>query len=154
MRDPDLILRRAKASDVTGFAHCLDAAYARYRTTITDLPDMTQGCAEEIANHQVWLVSHHDRIVGCLVLKTHPDHMMLANVAVAPDFGGRGIGRALIDLSETQFLQQGYDTMRLNTHAAMTDNLALYGHLGWVERSRTGETVTMEKHLDRLGSQP
>ena len=73
--------------------------------------------------------------------------MKLANLAVHPDHGGKGLGRSLIELSEREATRQGFDEMRLNTHVDMPDNVQLYQHLGWVEVSRNGNTVFMKKHL-------
>jgi len=73
--------------------------------------------------------------------------MKLANLAVHPDHGGRGMGRSLIELSEREATRQGFDKMRLNTHVDMPDNVQLYQHLGWVEVSRNGNAVSMKKHL-------
>ena len=37
--------------------------------------------------------------------------------------------------------------MRLNTHAAMPDNVALYQHLGWETSGQHGNTVAMRKAI-------
>ena len=149
MHDPALKIRRAVASDAAGFARCLDAAYLRYRTRIPDLPDMSQGCAEEIADHQVWVVEHQNSIVAGLVLKPKDTFMMLANIAVSPEFAGRGIGRSLMDLCEDETARQGFASMRLNTHAGMSENISLYQRLGWTELNRDRTTVSMEKQIVR-----
>ena len=55
--------------------------------------------AAAIAEGAVWVETDPD-LVGVLVLRTEPDHLLLENVAVRPDAQGRGIGRAMIDFAE------------------------------------------------------
>ena len=74
--------------------------------------------------------------------------MKLANVAVHPDHGGKGLGRKLMALSEGEARKQGYCEMRLNTHVEMPKNARFYVRLGWEETARTGNTVSMRKLLD------
>ena len=57
------------------------------------------------------------------------------------------MGRKLIELAEAEARRQGVDEMRLNTHVDMPENVRLYEHLGWVEVSRSTNTVSMTKHL-------
>jgi ribosomal protein S18 acetylase RimI-like enzyme len=144
-------IRRATPKDAAALSACIDAAYAIYADRITDLPPVSEGCAEDIANHQVWVAVQGHTIIGGLVLIPQGDHLKLANLAVHPAQGGKGIGRALIEHSEHEAKRQGYDKMRLNTHADMPENIALYRHLGWVEVARVGHRVSMIKRLQSDG---
>lgn len=141
------VIRPANPSDADALADCIDAAYARYAQSIPDLPPVSEGCAEDIANNQVWVVLQDDKIIAGLVLVAGDGFMKLANVAVHPNHGGKGLGRDLIALSEREAARQGYREMRLNTHVDMPTNVQLYEHLGWVEMKRSFNTVTMTKHL-------
>lgn len=141
----DWILRRAEQSDAAGLAACIDAAYAPYAARLPDLPDVSGGVAEEIAQHQVWVAEFDGTIIGGLVIIPQPDFMLLANVAVHPKHAGTGLGRALLELAETDSLDQGYRELRLSTHVDMPDNVRLYEHLGWNEIQREGNKVAMKK---------
>lgn len=147
MPSEQFTIRRATPDDADALAHCIDAAYARYQGQITDLPPVSEGCAEEIATNQVWVVACDGDIIGCLVLAIRGDVLKLANLAVHPEHGGQGIGRKLIELGVSEACAQGYDEIHLNTHAKMTDNITLYQKLGWIETARQGNTVSMCKRI-------
>jgi GNAT superfamily N-acetyltransferase len=140
-------IRAAQAADASALVVCIDAAYAHHAARIADLPLVSDGCAEDIANNQVWVAEQGDKIVAGLILIAGDGFMKLANLAVHPDHGGKGLGRKLVELSEYAAKQQGFSEIRLNTHVDMPENVRLYHHLGWSEVSRHGNTVSMEKHL-------
>ena len=143
----DITIRRAEPGDADDLGRCLDAAYAHYAERIDDLPPMSEGCAEEIADHLVWVAEASGVILGGLVLIPGDGFMLLANVAVHPDGRGAGIGRRLLTLAETETVARGYPEMRLNTHAGMPETIALYARNGWTETGRRGTTVSMRKGL-------
>lgn len=141
------VIRPAQAADADALAACIDAAYAQYTELLSDMPSVSEGCAEDIANNQVWVAVQGDVITAGLILITGDGFMKLANLAVRPDHGGKGLGRQLIALSEREARRQGFAEMRLNTHVDMPKNIRLYQSLGWAEASRTGNTVSMKKCL-------
>ncbi|MCJ8309177.1 MAG: GNAT family N-acetyltransferase [Rhizobiaceae bacterium] len=142
-------LRKATLQDVPDIVACIDAAYARYRDKIADLPPVSDGVEEDIRDNQVWVIETDGDLAGVLVLvaASGADFIKLANVAVHPDHGGKGLGRALIDHAIATCKDQGFDEIRLNTHAAMTDNIGLYQHLGWHEIGRSETTVSMSRKI-------
>lgn len=145
MSDPRI--RKAKIADAEALATCIDNAYARFANRLTDLPPVSQGCAEDIVENQVWVAVELGKIIGGLVIVSHEDSMKIANVVVHPDHGGKGLGRKLIYHACSQAKNQGYDEIKLNTHVAMPENLRLYAHLGFEEVLRKGNTVSMRKFL-------
>lgn len=90
-------------------------------------------------------------IVGLIVLLPASDHLLLDNVAVRPDRQGSGLGRRLIAFAESEAGRLGYGELRLYTHAAMTENIALYRRLGFEETGRGREAgydrIFMRKRL-------
>ncbi len=144
-----IVIRRAGPEDADGLGTCLEAAYAADAARIHDLPAMAEGCAEDIAEHLVWVAEAEGQILGGLVLIPRDGFMLLANVAVHPDGRGTGIGRRLLELAETEAVARGHDEMRLNTHAEMADTIALYARNGWIETGRKGTKVSMRKALGR-----
>ncbi len=140
-------LRRATIGDAGGFETCIRDAYARYARDIPDLPEVAGGIVEDITAHQVWVAVTKDQIIGGLVLILAEEHMILANIAVAPSMTGQGVGRALMAKAEHLCREHGMVELRLSTHAAMPDNVRLYEHLGWRETGRDGNKVHMAKMI-------
>lgn len=143
-------IRKALLADAETVAACIDAAYAGYSNRITDLPSVSDGCAEEIMQDRVWLAIQDDEIAGALFLVPQDGFMKLANLVVHPKHGGKGLGTELIAFAELEAIRQGYIEMRLNTHTLMPENVALYKKLDWVELSRNGNTVSMKKELQAV----
>jgi GNAT superfamily N-acetyltransferase len=87
-----------------------------------------------------------------IVLLAKPDHLLLDNIAVRPDSQGQGLGRLLIAFAEDEARRLGHAELRLYTHEAMTENLTLYGRLGFVETGRGQQAgynrVFMTKRLN------
>jgi len=140
-------IRRAILADVDALVSCIDAAYAKYENRISDMPPVSDGVAEEITNNQVWVAVEGGEIIAGLFLVPQDEFMKLVNLAVHPSHGGKGLGRKLTELAESEARRQGYNEMRLNTHAAIPENIQLYEHLGWAEVSRNGNNVTMRKYI-------
>ncbi len=79
-------------------------------------------------------------LAGVLVLEDAGDGTLLVdNVAVAPSAQGKGLGRALIAFAEAEAQRRGLCEVRLYTNVLMTENLALYGRLGFRETGRVSE---------------
>jgi len=64
--------------------------------------------------------------------------MLLDNVAVSPEARGKGYGRRWIEFAEEETRRQEFETIRLYTNTAMTENISLYERLGYIE-TRRGE---------------
>lgn len=134
-------------TDADALASCIDAAYAKYKRHVPDLPPVSEGIADDIANHVVWVAVEAGNVVAGLFLVPQDQCMKLANLAVDPLHGGKGIGRKLMAIAEREATRLGYREMRLNTHVAMPENVSLYEHWGWEEFARQGNTVSMRKTL-------
>lgn len=147
MAAPNSRIRKAVLADADAIVKCIEAAYARYATHIADLPPVSEGCAEEILQDRVWVAVQDNDIAGALILVPQDSFMKLANLAVNPRHGGKGLGTGLITFAEQEAVRQGYTRMQLNTHVQMPENVALYRKLGWVEYARIANTVSMRKAL-------
>jgi ribosomal protein S18 acetylase RimI-like enzyme len=144
--------RSAEAADAARVAELVDAAYGHYVERIGMLPGpMTEDYAEVIGNRQVTVAEHHGAIVGIVVLSVTDEGFLVDNVAVHPSHRGAGLGRALLEFAEAEARRAGFDSIYLYTHEQMTENLALYSRIGYVEYDRRSQgafsLVYLRKHL-------
>jgi len=143
---PNWKIRPAQAQDADALTKCIDTAYAIYNDRIIDLPAVSEGIAEDIRAHNVWVAEADQSVVGGLILIPRDGFALLANVAIDPIFRGRGLGRRLIERAEEECLRLSLRELRLTSHVAMPETLGLYEHLGWKETGRSGNKVHMTKH--------
>jgi ribosomal protein S18 acetylase RimI-like enzyme len=92
-----------------------------------------------IARGVVYVLTSGDNIEGVAVLIPHTDHMLLENIAVHPHYQGKGLGGRLMTFVEDSTRAAGLPEVRLYTNERMTENLALYRHLGYEEMERRTE---------------
>ena len=97
------------------------------------------------------LTAEEGAVVGLVDLVLEPDTMLLNNIAVHFAVKGRGYGRRLLEYAEQTTREAGRPTLRLFTNALMTENIALYTRIGFVETGRDvidgRERVNMAKRL-------
>ncbi len=142
-----ILVRSARNEDAAELELCFLRAYAPFLKTLPDLPPVTEGLAEEIAAHDVFVIEADGRLLGGLILYVSEEAARIANLAVDPEHAGQGYGRRLLATAEQQCLMLGRSEIELTTHAAMDDAQALYRHLGWNEVGRAGNRVFMRKVL-------
>ena len=141
-------LRRATADDVATVTACAVEAFRTYiaRLGLTPRP-MTRDYAQAIAHLQVWVAERPEQQIGAALLLDVTDEGFLIDViAVHPDHQGS-------ELAEREALRQGHASIYLFTNEKMTENLALYQRIGYVEYRREsldGRTrVYLRKPLTR-----
>ncbi|WP_245418020.1 GNAT family N-acetyltransferase [Cohaesibacter celericrescens] len=81
------------------------------------------------------------------MLVAQGEAMKLINIAVHPEHSGKGVGRILIALCQTEARRQGYQEIRFCSHVAIPENIDLYQDLGWQEAARNGNVVSMTKQV-------
>jgi ribosomal protein S18 acetylase RimI-like enzyme len=129
------------------------AAYAPYVERIGKAPGpMLDDYEKRIAEGSVSVLEGADGVISAIiVLLPHGDHMLLDNIAVRPEAQGQGLGRRLVAFGESEARRRGFAELRLYTHQKMTENIALYRRLGFVETGRGREDgydrVFMAKRL-------
>jgi len=139
--------RRARIGDVAAISTCIEAAYAAYRQAGIALPPVADGIAEDIRDNQVWVAEAEAEVAGVLIAVVGNAAWHLANIAVDPQYSGRGVGRQLLDVLERAAWAAGAQRLNLTTHVEMPQNIALYQHLGWSETGREESKVFMQKGL-------
>ncbi|HEY2550115.1 MAG TPA: GNAT family N-acetyltransferase [Streptosporangiaceae bacterium] len=132
-----VLVRQAEPADAAALAAIADAAYRGYVPAIGARPaPMTADYAAVIRDRQTWVAVEDDVIVGLIVLRQRPGHLLIENVAVHPAAQRRGIGTILLDRAERQAAIAGVAELRLYTHETMTANQAYYRRHGYRETHR------------------
>jgi GNAT superfamily N-acetyltransferase len=148
------MIRCARPADRAAIERIVRAAYGLYVERIGKPPGpMLDDYTALISDGRVSVLEEADRTMAAIiVLLPEPDHLLLDNIAVRPDRQGQGLGRRLIAFAEEQARRLGHSEVRLYTHEKMTENIALYTRLGFVETGRGQKAgydrVFMTKRLD------
>ncbi len=150
----EFTVRLATTADIAAVTSCVKSAYQHYiqRMGIPPAPTL-EDYKSVIDNHPVWVAELTDgHLAGVLVLKPNPpDSMLLDNIAVHPHAQGKGIGKYLLDLAESEARKLGLEKITLYTHQLMRENLAIYSALGYVETERKTvqgyDRIYMEKRV-------
>ena len=151
-RSSDYSFRWANDTDALQIAELVNAAYGHYVERIGRLPGpMTENYARVIRDARVRVAERQGVIVGVLVLNVTDEGFVIDNVAVHPSRRGMGLGRALLETAEDEARRAGFSSIYLYTHDKMTENLALYSRIGYVEYDRRSHgdfsLVYMRKRL-------
>ena len=146
------VLRRAGADDAAGIAACVRAAYSPYIERIGQAPGpMLDDYDQVVRDHRVHVIEEDGVILGALVLIEKGEGLLFDNIAVQPARQGEGIGRRLMEHAESEARRLGYGHLDLYTHERMTENIAMYERIGYMEVDRRTERgfarVYMRKRL-------
>ena len=145
-------LRDATAADTPRLTELVQAAYGHYVERMGRPPGpMTEDYAALVRDGLVTVAERGDTIVGLVVVDTGDEGFTVENVAVDPAHQGTGVGRTLLEYAEDEARRRGVDSVALYTHETMTENLALYRRIGYVEYDRRpidmGHVVYLRKPL-------
>jgi ribosomal protein S18 acetylase RimI-like enzyme len=134
------IIRRALANDAARIGSIARAAYSKYVSRIGREPaPMVADFTAQIAANHVVVIATAELVTGYMVAWPESDAYFLDNIAVDPTWQGEGLGRQLIDHAILQARQLRLPAIRLYTNVAMTENLSMYAHLGFIETHRAWE---------------
>ena len=131
------VLRRAVDADAPAITELVAAAYRDYEPLIgrTPLP-MLVHYSDAIRDHQLWVLDDGEVLVGVIELQARDDHLWVENVAIAPRWQGRGLGRRLLRHAEDEARRQGFDDVHLLTNERYLSNIAMYTRYGYRETHR------------------
>jgi len=143
-------IRMAVPGDAQRLAAIALAAYAKYVPRLGREPaPMRADFPAALASGHLVVIEHAGAIQGYLVAWAEPDAYFLDNIAVDPAHAGKGLGRALIGHAVAEARRRGLPALRLHTNVAMTENIAMYRHLGFVETHRGTEKGFHRVYLRR-----
>ena len=145
-------LRRAVAADAAAVRALVRDAYAKWVPVIGREPKpMTANYNTAMRLNRVDLAHVEGELAGLIETIDRSDHLLIENVAVAPQRHGQGLGRALMAHAETVARAAGYREVRLSTNRRFEANVQLYLRLGYSidreEEGPLGVTVYMSKSL-------
>jgi ribosomal protein S18 acetylase RimI-like enzyme len=133
-------IRGATAGDAARMRAIAHAAYAKYVPRIgrEPAPMVADYEAEVAANHAV-VIETDGSVRGYMIAWPETDAYLIDNIGVDPACQGGGLGRRLINHAVSQADRLGLPALRLYTNALMSENLAMYAHIGFVETHRSIE---------------
>ena len=145
----DWQIREATLDDSVGLHHCMTSAYSSYQSRLgtVRLPPLDADYSAEIKNFPTWVAECGGEIAGGLIMAFEADYAVVSNIAVQPEFQGRGLGGGLMRFAEAKARERQLSELRLTTHALLTENVSLYLHLGWTETDRDDVRVFMKKRI-------
>ena len=124
--------RLATLADAPAIRALTREAYARWVPLIGREPlPMTADHARAVREHRIDLIETDGRLVALIEMIRHPDHLLIENLAVAPDCQGQGLGRALMAHADRVAASLGHRETRLYTNRAFAANLRFYAGLGY-----------------------
>lgn len=134
----DRVPRLATTADLPSIRQVIADAYAKYagRMDRPPAPVLNDYRAATEAS-QVWVAG--TPIAAVIVLVSGHDSLLIENIAVAPSAQGSGLGRELMEFAEQQASELGLRRLTLYTNEVMTENLAIYHHLGYREVDRRAD---------------
>lgn len=148
-------IRLATQSDHLAVCKIVEDAYAHYVSRIGRKPQpMLDNYIALIKEGRVHVAERDAIVQGVLVLVPQADAMLLDNVAVAPEWQGSGIGRQMLEFAEHTTIAAGFNWVRLYTNQAMTENIALYTRLGYVETHRVEEKGLRRVYMSKCVGEP
>ncbi|MET0604019.1 MAG: GNAT family N-acetyltransferase [Baekduia sp.] len=132
-------MRPARPDEAEAVGALVEAAFSRHIAAVGQRPaPMDDDHAARIARGEQYVIDGGEpgALAASIVLVDEHDHLLVNNVAVAPDRQRQGHGRTLLAFAEDEARRRGLPEIRLHTHARMADNLIMYPRLGYVEAGR------------------
>jgi ribosomal protein S18 acetylase RimI-like enzyme len=116
------------------------AGYAKYVPRIGREPSpMGADYEAEVAANRAVVIETAGSVCGYMIAWPETDAYFIDNIGVDPEYQGGGPGRRLINHAVSQADRLGLPALRLYTNALMSENLAMYAHIGFVETHRSVE---------------
>jgi GNAT superfamily N-acetyltransferase len=142
--------RQATEADLPSIQRLIAAAYNKYLSRMDKPPaPLLRDYRPAIQAGALWVTG--SPAVGLISLNLVGDLILIENVAVHPDQQGRGLGRQLMEFAEQYARKLRVQRLALYTNEVMTENQAIYKHLGYRATRRRTENgyhrIYMEKIL-------
>ena len=143
-------LRQATMADLPAIRLVVAAAYDKYLSRMDKPPaPLLRDYGPAIEMGAIWVTG--TPVIGLISLAQVDDVILIENVAVHPGQQGSGLGRRLMEFAEQYARKRQIRRLALYTNEVMTENRAIYEHLGYEVTSRRTENgyrrIYMQKTL-------
>jgi ribosomal protein S18 acetylase RimI-like enzyme len=156
MRQGELTVRLLAPSDslaeLTALLHAAYAAHAAAGRNFFASYQSVDDTRNRVARGECWLALDRDVIVGTVTItvpfaappgySAGPHAGTFYQLAVLPDYGGRGLGGRLLALAEQRIEELGAREVVIDTSGLATDLLAWYERRGYTAAGRWRWSVT------------
>lgn len=127
-----LNIRLANETDAGAIRDLTRAAYAKWVPLIGREPKpMGADYQAAVRNHRFDLLYVDGVLAGLIETIDEKTQLLIENVAISPDFQGRGLGSKLMAHAEGVAAALGHSRIWLYTNQRFTENLTLYLKLGY-----------------------
>jgi GNAT superfamily N-acetyltransferase len=150
--------RRAESADASTVREITRAAYTKWVAVIGREPrPMTVNYEQAVIDHVIDLLEEEGRAIGLIEVIPAPlhqsPHLLIENVAVLPDWHGKGVGGLLVGRAEAVARSLRLNELRLYTNAMFSTNISFYARRGFQEFQREqhdkwGGVVHMKKLIE------
>ena len=149
-----LSIRRVGPDQVDQIRDLSMKAYAKWVPITPRKPrPMTADYSVSILTNQFDFLFEGERLVGLIETVQRDSELMIVNVAVDPDYQGKGYGTTLMRHAEKLAKDSGFIGTRLYINKLMTENIALYERLGYrFEKETQHDLGTVAVHMVRPAS--
>lgn len=142
-------MRRATAADLSSIRDIIAAAYQKYLSRMDRPPaPLLRDYSAAADAGTLWVTGHP--ITGLISLIQADDSLLIENVAVHPSAQGTGLGRQLMEFAEREAVRRQLRRLILYTNEAMTENHAIYTHLGYREIERRTEDGYQRIYMEKI----
>ena len=126
-------MRQAVQSDACAVRQLTREAYAKLIPVIGREPKpMNADYGTALLHHRIDLLYVDGALVGLIETVDEGDQLLVENVAVAPEFQGRGLGAKLMAHADDIARSRGHTRTRLYTNQLFAENVELYLRLGFI----------------------
>jgi GNAT superfamily N-acetyltransferase len=149
------MLRRARAEDAAAIRALTREAYAKWVPIVGREPrPMGADYDKAVRDHRIDLLYLGGTLAALIETVDEPGCLLIENVAVAPAFQGRGLGRQLLAHAEQLAAASGCSRIRLFTNRLMAANRLLYARLGYGEDGEETFPGAVAVHMSKAIGEP
>ena len=151
VRQDSFQVRRAEVTDAEAIAGCLGAAFARHRDEYTseayaDTVLNSDGVVRRLHEMSLFVAVSEGKIVGIIGCVVNGAEGHLRDMAVWPDWQGRGVASVLLRTAEAELQRNGCCSVTLDTTAPLVRAVRFYSKNGYSASGRVADFFGMPLH--------